>query len=269
MPVGLDAKRVLLTGGSSGIGAALAEAFASRGAVVGICARREDRLRQVLARCTPHSPQSRMWVADLTDFDAVDRLARDAVRELGGVDILVNNAGIPKRRHVTRLDPETVEQVMRVNYLAPVRLTLALLPHMLERGNGRIVNISSVAATPSSPGEAAYDASKAALAVFSEAMAVDLWRTGVKVTVVYPSVVDTELFTLPDNDPFTADVDAVPVSEVVSAVLDALDADTISVYVPSWFADLASGKAANTDAFLVGAADYVQQREAGGKAPGA
>jgi NAD(P)-dependent dehydrogenase (short-subunit alcohol dehydrogenase family) len=97
-------------------------------------------------------------------------LAADALAELGGVDILVNNAGIPKRRQVTRLDPETVAAVMAINYLSPVRLTLALLPHMVERGSGRIVNVSSVAATLSSPGEAAYVASKAALTGFSESM---------------------------------------------------------------------------------------------------
>ena len=145
----------------------------------------------------------------------MDRLAAEAVEQLGGVDILINNAGIPKRRHVTALDPATVESVMAINYLSPVRLTLALLPHMVARGSGRIVNVSSVAAPLSSPGEAAYDASKAALAVFSEAMAVDLWDTGVKVTVVYPGVVDTELFTLPDNDPFTGDVEAITVDEAV------------------------------------------------------
>ena len=83
---------------------------------------------------------------------------------------------------------------MNINFFSPVRLTLALLPHMLERGRGRIVNISSVAATLSSPGESSYDASKAAVTAFSEAMAIDLWETGVKVLVVYPGLVDTELF---------------------------------------------------------------------------
>ncbi len=148
-----DGRRVLVTGASSGIGAGLAEAFARAGAVVGICARRKDRLAEVLDRCRQHSPGSQLWVADLSDDDAVDRLASDVVAALGGVDVLVNNAGIPKRRQVTRLDPATVEAVMRINYLSPVRLTLALLPQMLERGQGNIINISSVAATLSSPGE--------------------------------------------------------------------------------------------------------------------
>ena len=111
----LQGQRVLVTGASSGIGAGLAEGFAKRGAVVGICARRQDRLDEVLARCQQHSPDSRRWGADLSDPAEVDRVADAALAELGGVDILVNNAGIPKRRQVDRLDPATVEAVMNIN----------------------------------------------------------------------------------------------------------------------------------------------------------
>jgi NAD(P)-dependent dehydrogenase (short-subunit alcohol dehydrogenase family) len=251
-------QRVLVTGASSGIGAALAEAFAAAGATVGICARREDRLLEVRNRCRVHSPDSRHWVVDLADPGAVDRLAADALEGLGGVDILVNNAGIPRRRHVTRLDDETVESTMAINYFSPVRLTLALLPHMLERGSGRIVNVSSVAATLSSPGEAAYDASKAALTAFGEAMAIDLWDTGIGVLTVYPGLFATELVDAPGNEPLVGDIEPAPVSELVDAVLDALDRGACQVYAPAWFAEVAAAKAADVDAFLAGAAEYVR-----------
>lgn len=252
-------RRVLVTGASSGIGAALAEDLARRGAVVGIVARREDRLAETLDRCLAHSPDSRMWVHDLARPEAVDKLVQSATAELGGVDVLVNNAGIPKRRHVTSLDPETVEQVMAVNYLAPARLTLGLLPSMLERGEGWIVNVSSVAAVLSSPGEAAYDASKAALSVFSEAMAIDLWGTGVKVLVVYPGVVDTELFRLPDNDPIAPGIDPIPVSEVVEAIIGALERDDRQVFVPAYFSDIVAVKTSDLPGFMAGAAEFVRQ----------
>ncbi|HLG92547.1 MAG TPA: SDR family NAD(P)-dependent oxidoreductase, partial [Acidimicrobiales bacterium] len=170
----VEGKKVLVTGGSAGIGAALARALARAGAVVGICARRPDRLAQVLEDLRAHSPESRMWVVDLAELGRVADFARQADEEMGGIDILVNNAGIPKRRQVLQLTPEVVESVMAVNYFSPVRLTLALLPRMLERGGGRVVNVSSVAARLGPPHEAAYAASKAALTAWSESMAVDL-----------------------------------------------------------------------------------------------
>jgi short-subunit dehydrogenase len=185
---------------------------------------------------------------------------------MGGVDILVNNAGIPKRRKITALDAETAGTVMNVNYLAAVRLTLALLPPMIDRREGRIINVSSIAATLSSPGEAAYDASKAALTAFSEAMAVELWETGVKVLVVYPGLVDTELFSLPDNDPVPENpVTPIPVAELVAEVFSALERDASQVYVPAWFGDVAADKARDLEAYLSGsAAFFAQQRSASG-----
>jgi short-subunit dehydrogenase len=202
-----------------------------------------------------------MWVTDLADPNEVDGLVASALGDLGGVDVLVNNAGIPKRRQVTQLDMATVESVMNINYLAPVRLTLGLLPSMVGRGRGQIINVSSVAATLSSPGESAYDASKAALTAFSESMAVDLWSSGVKVLVVYPGLVDTELFSLPDNDPvIDAAITPISVDELVAAVFDGLVAGASQVYAPGWFADVATQKAQDLDAFLAGSAAFVAER---------
>jgi NAD(P)-dependent dehydrogenase (short-subunit alcohol dehydrogenase family) len=262
MTYDLQGKSVLVTGASSGIGAALAEGFAKRGATVGICARRADRLADVLARVQEHAPQSRSWTIDLSELDAIAGFAATVEQELAGVDVLVNNAGIPKRRHVTRLTPEVCESVMAINYSSPTRLTLALLPGIIER-SGHIVNISSVAARLGPPIEASYAASKAALTAFSECMAVDLRDTGVGVHLVNPGVIDTDLFHLPDNEEgFHSEVDALPVDEIVEPVLAMLDSGSIEGYVPAWFTDVVANKFKDPDAFIAGTKAYATQTEA-------
>lgn len=257
----LRGKHVLVTGASAGIGAALARGFAGRGAVVGICARREDRLREVFAECRASSPSSRMWAVDLADLDGLAAWAKRADEELGGIDVLVHNAGMPKRRQVIDLDVRTVEQVMALNYFSPVRLTLALLPKLIER-RGRIVHISSVAARLSPPGEAAYSASKAALSAWAESLAADLWHTGLRVHVVYPGVFDTELFHLPDNDPSLTPIEALPADSIVEPILKQIESGALELYVPDYFAALATQKAGNTGAFIEGSAAWMRERRA-------
>ena len=107
----LEGSKILVTGASSGIGAALAPILAERGATVGIVARRADRLEEVLEQCRKHTPDRGMWAADLGDLDAAEKLALDAWDAFGGLDVLVNNAAIPKRTHVTDLTPADVHDV--------------------------------------------------------------------------------------------------------------------------------------------------------------
>ncbi len=258
----LDGKKVLVTGASAGIGAALARGFAERGAVVGICARRAELLDEVLADLRRHTPESRCWQVDLADLDGIEPFARRVVDELGGVDVLVNNAGIPKRRGVLELTPDVVESVMAINYFSPIRLTLALLPELVERG-GRIVNISSIAGRLGPGTEAAYSATKAALTAWSESMAVDLALadTDVKVHVVNPAIIDTELFRLPDNDEPVADMSmALPVEAMVEPVVEQLRSGTFEIYVPEWFQDIVTGKVGNPDGFLEGTVAYLREQ---------
>jgi short-subunit dehydrogenase len=246
-------KRVLVTGASSGVGAALARALAKDGAVVGLIARRRDRLAEVLADCQRAAPDSMMWVADLADTAAVEPLAVDAWDALGGIDVLVNNAAVPKRRAVTALDPVDVEAVMRVNFFAPMRLTLAALPRMLSRGTGMIVNVSSVGGRLGIIHESAYCASKFALCGWSESMAVDLHGTGISVTLIEPGPVDTEIWDQPDNDAPIYDGPKFSPEEVAAGIIAALGSDGFEHYVPDMKA-VVDLKNADIDTYIAGAA---------------
>lgn len=245
-------KRVLITGASSGVGAALARALAAQGAVVGLIARRRERLAQVLADCRQDSPDSTMWVADLANT-AVGPLALEAAEELGEIDVLINNAAIPKRRAVTALAPSEVESVMAVNFFAPMRMTLAVLPRMLERGDGMIVNVSSVGGRLGIIHESAYCASKFALCGWSESMAVDLHGTGVRVKLIEPGPVDTEIWDQPDNDDPIYDGPKFSPEEVAVGIIAALGSDGFEHYVPDMKA-VVDLKNADIDTYIAGAA---------------
>ena len=246
-------KRVLITGASSGVGAALARALARDGAVVGLIARRRDRLAEVLADCREYSPDSTMCVADLADSASIGRLAVEAWDALGGIDVLVNNAAIPKRRAVTALEPLEVETVMRVNFFAPMRLSLSVLPRMLARGTGMIVNVSSVGGRLGIIHESAYCASKFALCGWSESMAVDLHGTGISVKLIEPGPVDTEIWDQPGNDDPIYDGPKFSPEEVAQGILDALGRDGFEHYVPDMKA-VVDLKNADIDTYIAGAA---------------
>ncbi|MGB8389841.1 SDR family NAD(P)-dependent oxidoreductase [Mycobacterium sp.] len=246
-------KRVLITGASSGLGAALARQLAAHEAVVGLIARRRDRLGEVLADCQRSSPASAMWVADLADTSAAGDLALQAWDVLGGIDVLVNNAAIPKRRPITELDPVEVEAVMRVNFFAAMRMTLALLPRMLARGSGMIVNVSSVGGRLGIIHETAYCASKFALCGWSEAMAVDLHGTGISVKLIEPGPVDTEIWDQPDNEKPLYQGPKVAAGVVADGIVAALASDRFEHYVPDLKA-VVDAKNADVDKFIAGVA---------------
>jgi short-subunit dehydrogenase len=249
-------KRVVITGASSGIGAALARRLAGQGAVVGLIARRSERLAEVLADCRRTSPDSMMWVADLAQTATVGQLGLRAWDDLGGIDVLVNNAAMPKRRAADALDPAEVETVMRVNFLAAMRLTLAVLPRMLERGHGVIVNVSSVGGRLGIIHEAAYCASKFALCGWSESLAVDLHGSGVCVKLIEPGPVDTEIWDQPGSEEPLYQGPKVPAAEVADGIVAALGSDRFEHYLPVMMAlkGIVDAKNADLDAYIAGAA---------------
>jgi short-subunit dehydrogenase len=262
--VNLDRAKILVTGASSGIGAALAPLLAERGATVGIVARRADRLEAVLERCRAHTPDSRMWPADLGDLDRAEQVAIEAWDAFGGLDALVNNAAIPKRTRVTDLTPADVTRLMDVDFHSPVRMSLAILPRMIGRGRGTIVFVSSMGGRIPIGNEAAYCAAKFAMCGWAEAMYLDLAGTGVTTKLVLPGPIATEIWDQPDNVPALIEVEKVPAAECAAGIVAALENDGFEYYVPAQFPggidakQLAVGKHEHCDDYLRGMADFTR-----------
>jgi short-subunit dehydrogenase len=225
---------VLVTGASSGIGEALAPMLAARGATVGIAARRPDRLEATLRRCQEHAPDSRMWAVDLSDLDAATRFIDEAWDAFGALDCLINNAAIGKRKLVTNHSAEDLDTVMRTNFLSPIRMNLAVLPKMLERRSGTIVNVASGGGRFGIAHESAYCASKFAMSGWSEVAAMDLADTPIDVKLIQPGAIDTEIWIQqPGELPGLPGAQFVSAEECAAGIIDALETEGFEFYVPA------------------------------------
>jgi len=228
----LDGTVAIVTGASSGIGAATAEAFARKGASVACVARRADRLAETLARCTKVAGAGHAITADVADEDAAERIVAETVHRLGPVDVVVNNAGIPLHRDAAETSVADIERIMAVNFFAAVRLTMAVLPSMIERGRGVVINVTSVAGYLPNPQEAAYGASKAALSLWSHGLSVDLHNRGVHVGVVSPGPIETEIWGLSD---LKYGGKRFPAATVADAIVGAVEHGRVHVTSPRRF----------------------------------
>ncbi|MDH4260358.1 MAG: SDR family oxidoreductase [Gammaproteobacteria bacterium] len=188
-------KVVLITGGSSGIGLAAAERCADAGAKVVIVARDPEKLENARARLAEHGGTVFAYQCDIADFQACDALARQLLSEHGGVDVLVNNAGRSIRRSIDLSYDRfhDFERTMQLNYFAVVRLTMALIPSMLSRGGGHVVNISSIGVLSNAPRFSAYVASKAAMEAWTRCAASEFADRGVSFTIINMPLVRTPM----------------------------------------------------------------------------
>ena len=247
--------KVLVTGASSGIGAATAQAFAAAGHEVGLVARRAERLAEVAARC---GSEARVYVADLADLESLDMLAGTVDDEMGGIDVLINNAGIPKRKRVRTMTADDLEDVMRINYLSPARLTLALLPRMIERDAGHIVNVSSMGVHSAAFGVGAYSAAKAALEMFTESLYLELATTNVRAHLFIPGTTASEFSDdKPGNEPsmVRGAADGAAPEEVAQRIVACIDDPSFRSFATDRDAAMCAAKEADPNAFLANARD--------------
>ena len=184
----IDGAVCVVTGASSGIGAATARHLSALGARVVLAARRTDRLEALAAEL----PGSLAVTTDVTDPAQVRRLVARTVEELGGLDVLVNNAGQGLHVPIEELDPEDLRAVFELNVVAPLVAMQDVLPVMAAQSAGAIVNVSSATSLRVFPGLGGYSSTKAALNMLSQVARVELSSAGVSVSVVYPSVTTTE-----------------------------------------------------------------------------
>jgi short-subunit dehydrogenase len=249
--------RVLLTGASSGIGAAAAHMLAEHGAVVGLVGRRQELLDVVVAECRQHSPACQAWMSDLSDLAAAEDLVVEAAESLGGLDVLINNAAVPKVTPVPELSPAVVEAVMRVNFHSPVRMTLRALPGMLHRRAGMIVNVASVGGRMGIAHEAAYCASKFALCGWSEVLAIDLAGTGVEVRLIQPGPIATDIWDRPGERHAVYDGPKERPELVAQGILAAIEGEGFEHYLPDMKA-VVDYKQSDTDGYLAMAASLAE-----------
>jgi NADP-dependent 3-hydroxy acid dehydrogenase YdfG len=189
----LDGKVAVITGASSGIGEATAEALAAEGASVVVAARREERLSDLVERINGNGGKALSVECDVTDEEQAHELIQKAKDEVGQVDILVNNAGVMQLSKIEKGLSDEWRTMFEVNVLGLLYVTDATVQVMKEQGSGHLINISSVAGRKSGPFRGAYSGTKFAVNAISEALRVELLEDNIRVTMVEPGAVETEL----------------------------------------------------------------------------
>lgn len=233
----LDGKLALVTGASSGIGVEIAKALAARGARLILVARSREGLEATAAAIGASGGEAMAMPADLSDVADVQRLAAEVLAGPGPPDVLVNNAGAGRWRAVDEAEPGEAQSAVALPYLAASELTRELVPAMIARGSGHILNMTSVAGFVTIPGANAYGSARWAMRAFSYQLEDDLRGTGVGVSLLAPSEVDSPYF---DHNPGSREripkiaklIGTMTEADVAAAAVKAIERERRELIIP-------------------------------------
>jgi uncharacterized protein len=225
----LKDKISIVTGGSTGIGKAIAFALAECGSKVVLASRNEQALNENARVINDRGGKAWAIPVDITQQDQVNVVINQVLEEWGRIDVLISNAGKYIRKPIVDLDVDLLEQSMRINYFTHIYLVLAVLPHMLERGDGNIVFMATMNAKKGHSPDAPYVSAKFALSGFAEVLRQEMRPKGIAVTTIYPGRVDTPMV---ENLNFPWISAKIPPEAVARAVIKAIEKRKAEVILP-------------------------------------
>ncbi len=189
----LDGKIAIVTGGTRGIGASIVKLFLERGAKVAVCARNKERGIEFVTSLNKSEEYVKFFQVDVSSFEDVEQCFKNILEHFGGVDILVNNAGITLDKLFLRMKKEDWDKVLEINLNGTFNFCKVVVPKMIKKRWGRIVNLTSVVALMGNPGQANYCASKAGIIGFTKSLAREIGSRNVTVNAIAPGYVETDM----------------------------------------------------------------------------
>ena len=207
----LKNKSVIITGGSRGIGKAIAEKFAQNGANLAItCIKMSDEALDLVKNLESLGVKAKAYESDASDFESAIKLAENVFNDFGSIDVLVNNAGITKDNLLLRMSEEDFNDVMKVNMNSVFNNTKAVLRQMLKQKNGSIINLSSVVGVKGNAGQSNYSSSKAAIIGFTKSVALELGSRNIRCNAIAPGFIETEMTKALQQDQINEWAESIP-----------------------------------------------------------
>ena len=207
----LENKNVIITGGSRGIGKAIAKKFAQNGANLAItCIKMSDEALDLVKNLESLGVKAKAYESDASDFESAIKLAENVFNDFGSIDVLVNNAGITKDNLLLRMSEDDFNDVMKVNMNSVFNNTKAVLRQMLKQKNGSIINLSSVVGVKGNAGQSNYSSSKAAILGFTKSVALELGSRNIRCNAIAPGFIETKMTKALQQDQINEWAESIP-----------------------------------------------------------